>query len=114
MDWYKILWFGTAFIAGELIALLVFYFIRTKYEKRDTKAGISIAKGMLERFAILLGLAALIPTIIIFFGAVKLGTRLKEQQESKISNDYFLIGNVSSIIIAVVQFLIYQQLNVSC
>ncbi len=114
MDWYKIIWFVTSFTSGGLIGLLVFYFVRSKFEKNSTKTALSIGKGMLERFAILLGLVALIPTIIIFFGALKLGTRLKEQQESKISNDYFLIGNVISIIIAIGQFLIYQQLNASC
>jgi hypothetical protein len=114
MDWHKIISFTTGFTSGELVAFLVFYFIRSKYEKNSNKAGVSIAKGMLERFAILLGLVASIPTIIVFFGALKLGTRLKEQQESKVSNDYFLIGNVVSIIIAIAQFLFYQYLNASC
>jgi hypothetical protein len=110
MDWCKILYFAIAFLGGEILALLIFYFIRSKYEIKSTKTGSSIAKGMLERFAILLGLVASLPTIIVFFGALKLGTRFKEQ-DSKISNDYFLVGNVISISIAISQFLIYQQLN---
>jgi hypothetical protein len=111
MDWTKIIWFAVAFIAGEIISLVVFYMLRKKYEKNNTKTFISVIKGQLERFAILMGLVASIPTIIIFFSAIKLGTRLKEQQESAVSNDYFLIGNMVSIIIAVSQFLTYQQLN---
>ena len=111
IDWNKIVAFAIAFIAGEIISLFVFLLLRKKYEKNNPKKIASIVKGIVERFAILLGLVASIPTIIIFFSAVKLGTRLKEQQESAISNDYFLIGNMTSIIIAVSQFLTYQQLN---
>jgi len=111
MPWYNIFHFGLAFCAGEILSLLIFYFIRKKYEKRNIAAGGSVLKGMLERFALLLGLTAGVPTIIIFFGAIKLGTRLKEQQESPISNDYFLVGNITSIIIVLLQFQTYLLLN---
>jgi hypothetical protein len=111
MVWNNILWFGVAFLSIELFSLFIFYQIRKKYAPANHNSGSSVIKGMLERFAVLLGLAAQIPTIIIFFSALKLGTRLKEQQEPKISNDYFLVGNVTSIIIAITEYLIYQKLN---
>lgn len=105
----KILWFAAAFATGEIFALLIFYFIRKKFETVKTKPIRSILKGSLERFAILLGLASNLPVIIIFFSAIKLGTRIKEQQESKVSNDYFLVGNIVSIIIAIAEYLIYLK-----
>jgi hypothetical protein len=111
MDWSNILSFAAAFVSTELAALFVFYLVRQRFDKKDPHPFTSALKGIMERFAVLLGLAANIPTIIVFFGALKLGTRLKEQQESKISNDYFLIGNIISITIAIAEFLIYQQLN---
>lgn len=57
----------------------------------------SILKGILERgilyFALLMGYN----NIIMFFAALKLGTRLDQDKEKKISNDYFLVGNLISI-----------------
>jgi hypothetical protein len=58
-----------------------------------------------------LGLASSLPTIIVFFAALKLGTRLKDQQESKITNDYFLVGNITSVAMAILEFLLYQELS---
>lgn len=110
MDWCKFLIFFIAFTAGELLALIIFYFIRNHFDPAAKKTASSIIKGVLERFALLLGLVAQLPTIIIFFGAIKLGTRFKDGQESKISNDYFLIGNISSITIAILEYLVYTHL----
>lgn len=69
---------------------------------------ISTFKGCLERFIISICLINLIPSILIVFGALKLGTRFNE--DKKIKNDYFLIGNLSSILIAVFHFYLYSQL----
>jgi hypothetical protein len=110
MDWCKVSAFFMVFSVGELVALLVFYFIRNHFDPAAKNRNISIIKGFFERFALLLGLVAQLPTIIIFFGAIKLGTRFKESQESKISNDYFLIGNIASITIAISEYLVYNHL----
>ncbi len=69
---------------------------------------ISTFKGCLERFIISTCLINLIPSILIVFGALKLGTRFREDAEIK--NDYFLIGNLSSILIAVLYNYLYFQL----
>ncbi len=109
--WHKIVWFIVAFAIGEMIALAIFYFIRRKFEPGNKHTVLSITKGMLERGVMLLGLVLSVPTIIIFFSALKLGTRLKEQQDSKVSNDYFLIGNLISVAIALIEFIIYKKLE---
>jgi hypothetical protein len=104
------LYFLAAYTLGELMASVAFYYIRKKFEKGTRLQTLSLFKGLLERFAMLLGLVAGLPTIIIFFGAIKLGTRLKEHQDSLVSNDYFLIGNLTSVLFAVFEYLIYKWL----
>ena len=105
-----ILLFLAAFTIGEIAAFFVFYFIRKALASDNKQTARSILKGWLERFIILLGLASSLPTILIFLGAIKLGTRLKEQQESKVSNDYFLIGNITSIATGILEFLLFKEL----
>lgn len=104
----NILWFAGIFVVGEIVAGFVFYFIRRKYEGKARQGASTLIKGILERFMIFLGLCCDLPTIIVFFGALKLGTRLKEHQDSKVSNDYFLIGNVVSATIAILDFVIFK------
>ena len=58
----------------------------------------SITKGILERVFLVAGILFGYPHVITAFGALKIGTRLHEDQKSKISNDYFLIGNFISIL----------------
>lgn len=96
---------------GEIIAIPIFNFIRKKFDKQHyNNYTFSFLKGVLERFIIFLGLVTSIPSIITLFGALKLGTRLKENQESKLSNDYFLVGNLTSVLFAVLEFLFFTFL----
>ena len=108
---YKIAIFLVTFIVMELFALYFFGFVKnkfTKVEKPSNKEKDSSAiKGILERFMLLIGFIAGIPTIVVFFGAIKIGTRLKETNDNKISNDYFLIGNALSASLAIIEYLIY-------
>lgn len=106
---FNILWFAGIFAIGEIIAGIVFYFVRRKYEGKGKQGASTLMKGILERFMIFLGLCCDIPTVIVFFGALKLGTRLKEHQDSKVSNDYFLVGNVISATIAILDFVIFKH-----
>ena len=64
----------------------------------------SVFKGVLERLMITISLLAGIPSILIVFGTLKLGTRLSENKEMK--NDYFLVGNLSTILFSVVYVLL--------
>jgi len=50
------------------------------------------------------------PQILIAFGALKLGTRLYEDKESDISNSYFLVGNLISILLAMLYAIIAKKL----
>jgi hypothetical protein len=62
----------------------------------------SAIKGILERMTILIGLLAEYSTILPAFAALKLGTRLADDSKTRISNTYFLTGNLSSILLAIV------------
>lgn len=46
--------------------------------------------------------------ILIVFEALKIGTRLKSPDD-KIQNDYFLVGNLSSIFISVIYVYIFDN-----
>lgn len=65
-------------------------------------------KGHFERGMLVLGLAAGFPQILIAFGALKIGTFFKDQDNAKISNDYYLIGNVVSISIAIIYTILWR------
>ncbi len=74
---------------------------------------ISILKGFIERLILFFGLIMGYPNMIIFFGAIKLGTRLHEDNQNKISNDYFLIGNMISVgAVLGYQYVYFQFMNV--
>lgn len=63
-----------------------------------------ILKGSLERLCLFLSLYLNFPQMLIAFGAFKVGTRLSD--DSHISNDYYLIGNLLSITLVFVTFLV--------
>ncbi len=98
-----------AFCVGEIFAFGLFFLIRKKFSNGNKQIW-SILKGIIERFMLLLGFVAAIPAVVAFFGAIKLGTRLKESADSPISNDYFLLGNSISVIIVLLDYLIFQLL----
>lgn len=100
--------FLSAYAIGELVAIVVFDFIRRRFAATGTKRLVAIGKGLLERGVLLLGLCSGQQSVITFFGAIKLGTRLKDANQDRISNDYFLIGNIASVGIALLQYLLYN------
>jgi hypothetical protein len=106
---FNIICFVLALSTGEIIAFFLFTWVRKKFSG-GKKVDWSILKGLIERLMLLLGFVAAIPTVIVFFGAIKLGTRLKESNDSPISNDYFLIGNILSAIIVLLEYVFFQLL----
>lgn len=74
-----------------------------------------VAKGVLERLMLSLGIAHGIPTVIIAFGALKVATKLSlsaaESNEDRIKkhNDYFLVGNTLSIIFGILYAIIARS-----
>ena len=57
-----------------------------------------------------LGLIMGFPVVIVALGAFKLGTRLENEKEKRVSNDYFLVGNLVSLLIVFIQ--VYRTLLV--
>lgn len=115
----KILTFILIHIFGELILnytyiryLKRYFRVNEKDTEKENKTNepflgfhISVFKGLLERFILYLCLVIGLTQILIVFGALKIGTRIDKNVEIK--NDYFLIGNFSSILIAVLYYKLF-------
>ena len=106
----KYLWALVIFVAGELVSFLIFTVIKKQLGPPETSPAMkaSTAKGVLERLVLFIGLIHGFPQILIAFGALKLGTRLHEEKESEISNNYFLVGNLISILLAMLYAIITE------
>lgn len=64
-------------------------------------------KGVIERMCLTMGLMLDIPHVLVAFGALKIGTKLdRGEKESKKDTEYYLIGNLISIMIVFVFFLV--------
>jgi hypothetical protein len=103
---------------GEIIFHLVFYIVRRVFGLVSTgNTAREVFKGVLERLMISIGLAHGIITIIIAFGALKVATKLslsasdQEPDQVQTHNDYFLVGNVMSLIFAMAYALIAVHLH---
>ena len=99
------------FVVGELVSVPIFMVLKRamKLPKASPARKASIVKGILERAVLYIGLLCGFPQILIAFGALKIGTRLHEDKKRKISNDYFLVGNLISILLAMLYAIIAQQ-----
>ncbi|ADR20643.1 hypothetical protein MATR_17320 [Marivirga tractuosa] len=92
-------------ILSELGSILFFWFL-AKYNK-DKISLSSIMKGLLERAFICFSLLVGYPHVLTLFAALKIATRIKD--ESKISNDYYFIGNLVSVSLAILYTLLIEQ-----
>ena len=92
------------FIAQEVVAIILFPILNYYLGPDEKKAWVpkSIFKGSFERLLIYTALIHGYPHILTAFGAMKLGTRLHKDQESDISNTYFLVGNFLSVLLAII------------
>lgn len=105
----KILIFVLIFICGEIIATIIFKIIQYYLgENLNYKVDRAVIKGILERLFLFLALIYKLPQALIAFAAIKIGTRFIEE-ESKISNDYFYIGNITSLLLAILYFIIWSH-----
>ncbi|MEM6737518.1 MAG: hypothetical protein AAGC64_11130 [Bacteroidota bacterium] len=93
------------YVLGELVALPVFWGI-TKMFQRDLTLS-SVIRGLLERLFLYIILQISLPQGLAFFGALKIATRLKD--DDKISNDYFLVGNLISVLMVIAYYLISKH-----
>ncbi len=116
----KLIIFLTVFFFGEITFNLTWFpYIKNYFsnippekttrekEKRFFFLDISISKGLLERMVLYLGLTLGISQILIVFGAIKIGSRF--DKSAKVLNDYFIIGNFSSILIAIFYWYCYNK-----
>lgn len=114
------------FFIGEILFNLTWFqylktyfnFDETENETKDNVTtnskklfflNLSTFKGIMERFIISIGLVFGFAPILIVFGTIKLGTRFKDNQDVK--NDYFLIGNFSSILISILYYYIFKEVS---
>lgn len=106
------------FVFGEILVNITFFRYLKKYFKVNDKTtknddpflgmNISTFKGTLERFLLFFGLILDFPQVIILFGALKIGTRF--EKNDKVQNDYFLIGNFSSVLCAITYYFCHKLL----
>lgn len=73
-------------------------------------------KGILERLVLFIGLINGFATVLVVFGALKLGTRLHDEKgpDHVPTNDYFLVGNFLSLLVAMVDTAIVTKIGTSC
>jgi hypothetical protein len=99
------------FIAQEALALIVFpmlnHYLGPEGKAWDREA---ILKGVLERLVLYTALIHGYPHMLIAFSAMKLGTRLHTEQGTEISNTYFLVGNLLSLLLVIVSSVVTKEI----
>lgn len=100
--------YSSVFVIGEILAILVFLILRRSVAGTAIfkKPDIETCKGILERLVLFTGLMGGYSTVLVMFGALKLGTRLHDENDKNLSNNYFLIGNLLSAFIAIVDAIV--------
>ena len=108
----KYLWALLVFLCGESLAVIIFWVLKKTVgsSQGSTDRKWAVTKGVLERLTLLTGLLHEFPHILIAFGALKIGTRFREDQKSHITNTYFLLGNFISVLLAMVYAIIIKNL----
>jgi hypothetical protein len=74
----------------------------------------AIFKGMAERVFLFVMLVNGYTQALTFFSALKLATRLKHEEPKKDLdgfNDYYLLGNLLSVLVAIGYVYVYQHFN---
>ena len=95
------------YLISELIAFFVFRRVR-KHFLGGYGSARPMWSGIIERFFLYLCILTGIYHGFTLFGALKIGTRIKAD-ENKVSNDYFLIGNMISVSLVLLTAYIYQK-----
>ncbi len=97
------------YLVSELIAFFVFRRVR-KHFLGGYGSARPMWNGIIERFFLYLCLLTGVYHGFTLFGALKIGTRIKTD-ENKVSNDYFLIGNMISVSLVMLTTYLYQNWN---
>lgn len=105
----SIIIFLAIMIPGEAFSFFLFKWIGCILNKKwDMKINRSVIKGILERLFLFVALINQLPQALIAFGALKIATRFIEDEDNKISLDYFFIGNITSLLISLFYFIIWR------
>jgi hypothetical protein len=96
------------FLAGELIALGIFKLIRSKLAPDKSTDKTAILIGLLERLVLFFGISINVTQVLIMFGALKIGSMFPNKKDNRKSLDYFLIGNLTSVLLALLYFFSYR------
>lgn len=94
------------YFISELIGFFLFRKIRSYY-LGSLGTYRPMWNGIIERVFLYLCLLSGVYHGIVLFGALKIGTRIKTD-ENKISNDYFLIGNMVSVGVVLLTVHLYK------
>jgi len=94
-------------IGIEIIVTVAFMFMGMYKNRKLKSIFVSISKGLIERAFLTFGLISNLAVVIVFFSALKIGTRLTEDKESHISNDQFLVGNILSVGLSIIYYKIW-------
>lgn len=107
----KTLIFILIFFIGEIISTVLFKTIQYSSEKKmNFKIDRPVIKGILERLFLFLALIYKLPQALIAFAAIKIGTHFIKGKD-KISSDYFFIGNITSLLIVIIYFIIWNYFS---
>ncbi|MEJ2004998.1 MAG: hypothetical protein P8X57_08570 [Cyclobacteriaceae bacterium] len=92
-------------VGCELLATLVFYLMARWNERKDSEIRLKrlswrgLFKGWVERGFLVYALISGLPQALTLFAALKIATRIKDDE--RISNDFYLIGNVLSVCLSI-------------
>jgi hypothetical protein len=89
-------------VAGELLLHMLLFFIGKWIGKqnRDRITITSFLKGLIERAFVVVALRTEVASALTLLAALKIATRFKDE-ENKVSNDFFLMGNLISILFGI-------------
>jgi hypothetical protein len=91
------------FLLFEIVTALLFKMISKIAYKNSGFDVRSMVKGVIERSFLTIALLCDYPHALTFFSALKLGTRLRrddDNNDNNLYNDFYLIGNLISVAIA--------------
>jgi len=100
--------FVVIFVLGEAVSFFIFKILNYFFFGRqwEFRLDLSVAKGSLKRSFLFLSLVYNLPHALIAFGAIKVGTRIRPDE--KITNDYFFVGNMISLLISILYYAIWR------
>ncbi len=111
----KLLLLTIVITVSEIITAFIFAVIAQLFYKKIGFDFKSIVKGLIERLFLFIALSNDYIHALTFFSALKLGTRLKHKEAAANDengyNDYYLIGNLASVAIAIGYVYLYKNID---